>query len=88
MNNQEIFILIALIALFIIKIIKFYEGFENYHMNNFPCDKHPFNSNCTCPTNALQKVVLGQFPLNYGEKSPYVYTCVPSDAPEPNTAIF
>jgi hypothetical protein len=56
--------------------------------NNFPCDKHPLNSNCTCPIDAPQRVVLGQFPMNYGEKSPYIYTCVPATAQEPQTTVW
>lgn len=90
MNNQEIFILVTIAILVFFKFVKFEEGFElvNPYLNNFPCDKYPLNSNCTCPTDAPQRVVLGQFPMNYGEKSPYVYTCVPSNAPEPSTTIW
>ena len=85
MNNQEIFIVVLIVILVVIRFVKFSEGFE---VNNYPCDKHPLNSNCTCPANAPQRVVLGQFPMNYGEKSPYVYTCVPADAPEPSTTVW
>jgi hypothetical protein len=85
MNNQEIFIIVVIVILVIMRFVKLSEGFE---VNNFPCDKNPLNSNCTCPTDAPQRVVLGQFPMNYGEKSPYVYTCVPANAPEPPTTIW
>jgi len=85
MNNQEILIIILIIILVIMKFLKLYENFE---INNFPCEKNPFNSNCTCPSDAPQRVILGEFPLNYGEKSPYLYTCVPSNAPEPKTTIW
>lgn len=88
MNNQEIFIIVLIITLFIIKLVKFVEGFESYGNNDFPCNKNPLNSNCTCPSDAPQRVVLGQFPMNYGEKSPYVYTCVPASAPEPSTTVW
>jgi hypothetical protein len=85
MNIQQIFILVLIVILVILRFVKSCEGFE---VNNFPCDKNPLNSNCTCPTDAPQRVVLGQFPMNYGEKSPYVYTCVPTNAPEPLTTIW
>lgn len=88
MNNQEIFIMVIIIILVIMKFVKCSEGFEGTNINNYPCDKHPFNSNCTCPANVPQRVVLGQLPMNYGEKSPYVYTCVPASAPEPQTTIW
>ena len=85
MNNQEIFIVVLIVILVIMRFVKLSESFE---VNNFPCDKNPLNSNCTCPVDAPQRVVLGQFPMNYGEKSPYVYTCVPPDAPEPSTTVW
>lgn len=88
MNYQEIFIVVIIVILIIFKFVKFCEGFESVNINNFPCEKYPLNSNCTCPTDVPQRVVLGQFPMNYGEKSPYVYTCVPADAPEPSTTVW
>jgi hypothetical protein len=88
MNNQEIFIIVIIVVLVILKFVKLGEGFEAMNTNNFPCDKYPLNSNCTCPVDAPQRVVLGQFPMNYGEKSPYVYTCVPASAPEPSTTVW
>ncbi len=88
MNNQEIFIIVIIVVLIIMKFYNFGEGFEGMNMNDFPCDKYPLNSNCTCPIDAPQKVVLGKFPMNYGEKSPYVYTCVLSSDPEQSTTIW
>lgn len=85
MNNQEILIIVLIVILVVMRFGNFCEGFE---VNDFPCDKHPLNSNCTCPANAPQRVVLGKFPMNYGEKSPYVYTCVPAEAQEPNTNVW
>lgn len=86
MNNQEIFIIIVIGILAIFKIVNLHEDFST--INDFPCDKNPLNSNCTCPANAPQKVVIGEFPMNYGEKSPYVYTCVPAKAQEPPTTLW
>lgn len=88
MNNQEIFITVMIVILVIIRFVKLGECFEVTNSNNFPCANHPLNSNCTCPSNAPQKVVLGQFPMNYGEQSPYVFTCVPAEAPEPQTTVW
>lgn len=88
MNNQEIFIVVLIIVLVIMKFTNLGEAFEITNVNDFPCDKNPLNSNCTCPADKPQKIVVGQFPMNYGEKSPYVYTCVSGDAPEPRTTVW
>jgi hypothetical protein len=88
MNNQDFFIIGIIVVLVILRFVRIGECFESLNTNNYPCDKYPLNSNCTCPSDAPQRVVLGQFPMNYGEKSPYVYTCVPPNAPEPNTTIW
>lgn len=86
MKNQEIFIIFIIIVLFTMWFVNSREGFNI--INDYPCKKFPLNSNCSCPIEASQKVVLGQYPLNYSEKSPYVYTCVPSTTIEPNTNIW
>ena len=85
MNNQEIFLLISLVVLIIIKYIN---SRENFELNNYPCVNHPRNSNCTCPTNVPSQRVLGEFPMNYGEKSPYSYNCVSNDVLEPSTNVY
>ncbi len=84
MNNREILIVVLIVVLIVIKFYKYCEGFES-NPNNFPCSKNPFNPNCTCPPDAPVQTILGEFPMNYGEKSPYFYTCVPKNSQEPNT---
>ena len=84
MFKQEIFILVIIIVLIIVRFVKIGECFESMYNNNFPCETNPTNSNCTCPSDSPKKIVLGQFPMNYGEQSPYKYTCVPENAMEPN----
>ena len=88
MNNSDILIIVLIIILVILKFLRLDECFEALNTNNYPCDKHPLNTNCTCPADVPQRVVLGQFPMNYGSSSPNVYTCVPASAPEPNTTIW
>lgn len=85
MINQDFFILILIIILVIFKFFKVTEGFDS---NNYPCQTHPTNSNCTCPPNASSQRVLGDFPMNYGDKSPYLYSCVSKNVPEPNTNVY
>jgi hypothetical protein len=88
MNNQEVLILVLIVVLI---VIRFYHGiFEQFETDPIPmlCKDYPLNSNCVCPPEAPVQTVLGQFPMNYGEKSPYVYTCVPSSAQEPETTIW
>lgn len=85
MNNQEFFIVILIGVLIVLKFIGCKEGFE---INDYPCATHPTNSNCTCPPEAPVQTIIGQFPMNYGENSPYVYTCVPKSGQEPSTNVF
>ena len=85
MNNQEILITILVIA---IVIFKFFKITENFDSNNFPCTIHPTNSNCSCPSEAPSQMVLGKFPMNYGNDSPYLYSCVSNSVPEPNTNLY
>lgn len=85
MNNQEILITVLVIVLVIFKFFKITEGFD---VNNYPCATHPSNSNCTCPTDAPSQRVLGKFPMNYGEKSPYAYSCVSNSVEEPSTNVY
>ncbi len=88
MNNQEIFILVLIVVLIIIRFTHgFFEPFET-DPKVMLCKDYPFNSNCSCPPEAPVQTVLGEFPMNYGEKSPYVYTCVPRTAQEPNTNVW
>lgn len=81
MNNQEILITVLVVALVIFKFFGVTEGFDT---NNYPCTSNPNNSNCTCPTDSPSQRVLGQFPMNFGNKSPYLYSCVSNSVPEPN----
>ena len=85
MKNQEVLI-IFLIILFV--IIGFYRMSESFELNNFPCNIHPLNSNCTCPRKASVQSIFGQFPMNYGLNSPYTYTCVPDNTIEPSTNLW
>jgi len=85
MNNQEILITILVIVLFIFKFNKFVEGFDT---NYFPCVSNPTNSNCTCPNDSSSQRVLNNFSMNYGQTSPYLYTCVSNTIPEPNTNVY
>ena len=85
MNNQEILITILVVVLVIFKFFNFVEGFDT---NNYPCVSNPSNSNCTCPTEFPSQRVLGSFPMNYGQTSPYAYSCVSNNIPEPNTNVY
>ena len=88
MNNQKILILVLIIVLI---IVFFYAGlFESFETDPkiMLCKDYPFNSNCDCPVEAPVQTVLGQFPMNYGETSPYVYTCVPRTAQESPTDLW
>ena len=87
MINQKMFILILVLVLIVAFVYsKNCERFET--INDYPCSTHPLNSNCTCPPEAPIQTVLGEFPMNYGEKAPYVYTCVPKTAQEPATTVW
>lgn len=90
MKNQEIFITVLIVALVLMKYFNYVEGFEsnNFELNNYPCTSHPNNSNCTCPTDSPSQRVIGKFPMNYGQTSPYLYSCVSNSVPEPNTNVF
>lgn len=85
MNNQEFFITIIVIVLVLFKFFISCEGFDN---NNYPCAEYPNNSNCTCPAEKPSQRVLGNFPMNYGDNSPYSYTCVSKKIPEPDTNVY
>jgi hypothetical protein len=85
MNNQEILITILVVVLVIFKFYKFVENFES---NDFPCTSNPMNSNCTCPSDAPSQRVIGKFPMNYGQTSPYLYSCVSNSVAEPNTNVY
>ena len=85
MNNQEILITILVVVLVIFKFVKFVEGFDS---NYYPCVSNPTNSNCTCPSYSPSQRVLGNFPMNYGQTSPYLFSCVSSNVPEPNTNAY
>jgi len=88
MNNQEILISVLICALIIIRFYYvIYEPFES-DPKEMLCKDYPLNSNCTCPPEAPVQNVLGTFPMNYGEKSPYIYTCVPKSAQEPSTTVW
>ena len=87
MQNQEIFIVVIVVVLVIIYFTKWSENFES-DTNYYPCQNNPKNSNCTCPSQAPVQRVLGQFPMNYGDNSPYTYTCVPNTAQEPPTNVY
>lgn len=95
MEKQEIFIFTIIFILVIIRFINFTfaDFFDNTihshpNINYFPCDKHPNNSNCTCPPNMKQQIIYKDFPIGYGMDSPYDYTCVNSSIPEPSTNLF
>jgi len=88
MNNQEILILTLIFVLIIIFLYKgLYESFES-NQQVMLCKDYPLNSNCVCPAETPVQMVLGKFPMNYGEKSPYIYTCVPKSTPEPNINLW
>lgn len=89
MNNIEFFVslLILIIVLIYINHRAQTKG-ENFSVNDFPCSIHPFNSNCTCPVEMSQRRIIGEFPLNYGEASPYKYVCVGQSEPEPKTTLW
>lgn len=85
MKSKEILITILIVLLVFIKYCNFIEGFES---DNFPCDSNPTNSNCTCPVDSPSQIVVGKFPMNYGQTSPYLYTCVSKTIQEPNTNVY
>lgn len=86
MNNQQVLIIVLIVLLVIFKLSYSSENFDC--ANDFPCDKYPFNSNCTCPTGTSVQRVLGTFPMNYGQTAPYVYRCIPNSTPEPPTNVW
>jgi hypothetical protein len=90
MNNQEIFILVLVIVLVIVHFSsRFFESFEtNLDSKKILCQDNPFNSNCSCPSDAPVQTVLGDFPMNYGEESPYMYTCVPRTSQESDLDVL
>jgi len=88
MNNQEILIIVLIAVLIVIRFFnKYFEPFTTEPAEML-CRDYPFNSNCNCPPDAPVQTVLGEFPMNYGEKSPYVYTCVPTSTSEPSTNLW
>ena len=88
MNNQEVLILVLILALIATRFYHvFCEPFET-DPKEMLCRDYPLNSNCSCPPEAPVQTVLGEFPMNYGEKSPYVYTCVPRNSIEPDTNLW
>ena len=88
MNNQEILIIVFIVVLIVIRFCnKYFEPFTT-DPKEMLCRDYPLNSNCICPPNNPVQKVLGEFPMNYGEHSPYVYTCVPSSEPEPQTNLW
>jgi hypothetical protein len=86
MNNQEIFIIVLIIVLVLLGFSKWSEGFESVS-NHFPCDIHPFNSNCTCQVGTKQ-IIDGPYPVEFGQKSPYKFDCVSNSAKEPETTVW
>ena len=88
MNNQEILIIVLIVVLVVIRYTNRF--FENFAIDNSQllCKDYPFNSNCVCPPDTPVQTVLGEFPMNYGEKAPYVYTCVSKSTPEPQTTVW
>lgn len=87
MNNIEFFVSL-LILIIVLIYINHRAQCENFTVNDFPCSIHPFNSNCTCPVEMSQRRIIGEFPLNYGETSPYKYVCVSQSVPEPKTTLW
>lgn len=87
MNNQEILIIVLIVVLVVIRFINMYDNFTTESANML-CKDYPFNSNCACPSDAPVQTVLGEFPMNYGEKAPYVYTCLPNSSKEPQTNLW
>lgn len=57
-------------------------------LNNFSCDDNPLNSNCVCESEKTKQRILGDFPMNYGLTSPYIYTCANKNIPEPKTTLW
>jgi hypothetical protein len=85
MNNQEFLITLLVITLF---IFKFFNNTENFETNDYPCILYPTNSNCSCPPDANTQRILGDFPMNYSKKSPYLYSCVSPNIKEPDTNLY
>lgn len=86
MNNIEFFV--CLLILIVVLMYINHSKREKFTVNDFPCSIHPFNSNCTCPAEMSQRRIIGEFPLNYGEASPYKYICTNPSVPEPKTTLW
>ncbi len=86
MNNQEVFIVVLIIILFIMSSHRWFENFES-DINYYPCDIHPYNSNCTCKVGTKQ-IIDGPYPINYNQVSPYKFDCVSNSVKEPETTVW
>ena len=85
MTNQKILIIILIAILVIFKFFGCVEGFDS---NNYPCATNSSNSNCTCPEKLDAQRVLGKYPMNYGNTSPYTYSCATGKETNPNTNVY
>lgn len=98
MTHKQIFIGMLIFTLLIIYLIpkcscNNSNDFENFELNpNYSvlanCDNQPLNSNCFCEPDKTKQKILGDFPMNYGQTSPYVYTCVDKNTLEPKTTLY
>lgn len=94
MTNKQIFIAILIISLlFLNTYCKCNNESENFELNlarstSMSCDNQPLNSNCFCESEKTKQKILGDFPMNYGQTSPYIYTCVNKENIEPTTILY
>jgi hypothetical protein len=98
MINKQTFIAILIIVLLMLgsfcKCEKDSEKeSENFEINlnrstSMNCDNQPLNSNCICESEQTKQRIFGDFPMNYGQTSPYIYTCVNKNNVEPKTSLW